>query len=151
MGGRGSSSHAPGLVFQANGSKTMTELATYTVDKLGSLEVDGRACFLPVGGLEVATTPDRLRDLHRRLGWLTSWGVEAAVVSAKRCAELFPMLDADRVLAGLHTPTDGIAKAVLAIETQGRRAVERGARFIGECEVTGVVTADGAVSGVTTS
>ena len=29
----GSSSHAPGLVFQANGSKTMTEFARYTVEK----------------------------------------------------------------------------------------------------------------------
>src|SRR5919201_881409 len=30
----GSSSHAPGLVFQTNPSKTMTELARYTVAKL---------------------------------------------------------------------------------------------------------------------
>ena len=30
----GSTSHAPGLVFQTNPSKTMTEFASYTVDKL---------------------------------------------------------------------------------------------------------------------
>lgn len=53
----GSSSHAPGLVFQTNPSKTMTELARYTVEKLCSLDVDGQPCFLQVGGLEVATTP----------------------------------------------------------------------------------------------
>src|ERR1700712_4308046 len=55
----GSTSHAPGLVFQASGAKVMTELARYTVDKLMGLEVDGEPCFLQVGGLEVATTPER--------------------------------------------------------------------------------------------
>ena len=34
----GSSSHAPGLVFQTNPSKTMTEFARYTVEKFCSLE-----------------------------------------------------------------------------------------------------------------
>ena len=56
----GSSSHAPGLVFQTNPSKTMTEFATYTVEKFLSLDVDGQWCFNQVGGLEVATTEQRL-------------------------------------------------------------------------------------------
>ena len=34
----GSTSHAPGLVFQTNPSKTMTAFAKYTVEKFGSLE-----------------------------------------------------------------------------------------------------------------
>jgi len=47
----GSSSHAPGLVFQTNPSKTMAGFATYTAQKMGELGV-----FSAVGGLEVATT-----------------------------------------------------------------------------------------------
>src|SRR5690606_33042206 len=46
----GSTSHAPGLVFQTNASKAMTEFASYTVDKLLSLDVDGAWCFNQVGG-----------------------------------------------------------------------------------------------------
>ncbi len=146
----GSSSHAPGLVFQANGSKTMTEFATYTIEKLCSLEVDGQPCFLQVGGLEVATTPDRLRDLHRRHGWLSSWGVDARILTPQECLAQHPLLDQDQVLGGLLVGTDGLAKAVLAIEAQGVRATERGARFVAECEVLDVVTADGTVTGVAT-
>src|SRR5690242_5391954 len=71
----GSTSHAPGLVFQTNASKTMTEFASYTVDKLLSLSDNGTSCFNQVGGLEVATTPERLADLKRKLGYATSWGV----------------------------------------------------------------------------
>ena len=52
----GSTSHAPGLVFQTNPSKTMTLFAKYTVEKLQSLKKDGQNCFNQLGGLEIATT-----------------------------------------------------------------------------------------------
>jgi glycine cleavage system aminomethyltransferase T/glycine/D-amino acid oxidase-like deaminating enzyme len=138
-------------VFQANGSKTMTEFATYTVEKLCSLDLDGQPCFLQVGGLEVATTAERMQDLHRRHGWLASWGVESQVLSTDECLEHYPILDRDRVLGGLLIPTDGLAKAVRGIEAQGRRAISRGATFVDECEVLDVVTDAGVVTGVSTS
>ena len=47
----------------------MTQFATYTINKLSGLDLDGAWCFNEVGGLEVATTPERLTDLHRRRGW----------------------------------------------------------------------------------
>src|SRR6058998_1271242 len=45
----GSTSHAPGLVFRTNPSKTVTELADYTVRKYSALDVDGARCFDAVG------------------------------------------------------------------------------------------------------
>ncbi|MEU6912588.1 GcvT family protein [Streptomyces olindensis] len=146
----GSTSHAPGLVFQTNSSKTMTELARYTVEKFCSLDVDGKPCFLQVGGLEVATTPERLTELHRRHGWITAWGIESRILTADECVEKHPLLDRDKVLGGLHVPTDGLAKAVLAVEAQIRRATERGVRFLARHEVLDVLTADGEVTGVRT-
>ena len=136
----GSSSHAPGLVFQTNGSRTMTQLASYTVAKLGALSHEGEPCFLPVGGLEVATTPERLRELHRRAGWATASGVEASVVSPAECAALFPLLAQDAVLGGLHVPSDGIAKAVRAVNAQLRSAARRGVRVVDRCEVLSITT-----------
>ncbi|MEV4311444.1 FAD-dependent oxidoreductase [Actinocrispum sp. NPDC049592] len=141
----GSSSHAPGLVFQCNGSKTMTELARYTVEKLVSLDA-----FLQVGGLEVATTPARLQELHRRHGWLTSWGVEGRVLSPQETHELYPLLGEDTVLGGLHVPTDGLAKAVKAVEVQLRRAQERGVTLMDRTEVLDIKTEGDQVTGVVT-
>ncbi|MFC8675678.1 FAD-dependent oxidoreductase [Streptomyces griseorubiginosus] len=146
----GSSSHAPGLVFQANPSKTMTELARYTVEKLCSLDVDGQPCFLQVGGLEVATTPERVTELHRRHGWLTAWGVDSRILTADECVEKHPLVNRDRVLAGLHIPTDGLAKAVLAVEAQIRRATERGVTFLARHEVLDILRTEGEVTGVRT-
>ncbi|NUS81435.1 MAG: GcvT family protein [Streptomyces sp.] len=146
----GSTSHAPGLVFQTNPSKTMTELARYTVEKLCSLEVAGQPCFLQVGGLEIATTPERLTELRRRHGWATSWCVEARLIGPDECVELHPLVDRERVLGGLLIPTDGLAKAVLAVEAQLKAAQERGVRTLGRHEVLDIREEDGRVSAVVT-
>ena len=149
----GSTSHAPGLVFQTNASRTMSRFASYTVEKflgLGGAPGDGDCCFNQVGGLEVATTPERLADLHRKQGWATSWGVPAEVVDVEECARLHPLLDRDRVLGGLHTPTDGLAKASRAVTALIRRAEGRGAVFHGSVRVTGVLQHGGRVTGVAT-
>jgi dimethylglycine oxidase len=50
----GSSSHAPGVVFQTNDAKVMSDFARYTVAKFRSLTWQGGSCYLPVGGLEIA-------------------------------------------------------------------------------------------------
>lgn len=146
----GSTSHAPGLVFQTNSAKTMTEFARYTVAKFMSLDVDGAWCFNQVGGLEVATTPERLAELHRRQGWGTSWGIEAAVLSPEECVRLHPLVDPDRILGGLHVPTDGLAKASRAVVALARRAGARGARFQGSTRVVGIEQAGGQVTGIRT-
>ncbi|MGV9627157.1 GcvT family protein [Streptomyces sp. NPDC003487] len=146
----GSSSHAPGLVFQTNASKTMTELARYTVEKFSSLEVDGKPCFLQVGGLEVATSPERLAEIQRRHGWLASWGIDSRLLNADECVERHPLVDRDKILGGLFVPTDGLAKAVLAVEAQIRRATERGVRFLARHEVLDIRQGEGRVTGVVT-
>ncbi|MCP9210631.1 GcvT family protein [Streptomyces sp. NEAU-Y11] len=146
----GSTSHAPGLVFQTSPSKTLTDFAAYTVAKFSALEVDGLPCFNPVGGLEIATSEERWADLHRKAGLAASWGVRAELLSPERCAELWPLLDRERILGGLHTPDDGLARALLASRAQVERATGRGARFLDRHTVTGIEQEDGRVTGVIT-
>lgn len=146
----GSTSHAPGLVFQTSPSKTLTEFAAYTVQKFRSLDVDGLSCFNPVGGLEIATTEARWADLHRKAGLAASWGVRGELIGPQQCKRLWPMLDETTLHGGFHTPDDGLARAVLACRAQIARAESRGARFLERHTVTGIERADGRVTGVTT-
>ena len=147
----GSTSHAPGLVFQTNPSKTMSAFARYTVEKFGALEHPDGWAFNPVGGLEVATTPERWADLHRKAGWAAAWGIEGRLLTAAECVEKHPLLDRDRILGGFHTPTDGLAKAVRAAEVQARQAIARGATFRPHTEVLGIIEKGGRVTGVHTT
>ena len=146
----GSTSHAPGLMFQTNPSKTMTDLAKYSVERYMELEVDGQPCGYEVGGIEIAETPERLTDLKRKHGLAASWGLESHLISPEECAQKIPLLDPKKIRGGFFVPSDGIAKGVRACEAMGRLAQERGAKFHGETEVTGIEVKDGRVRAVET-
>ena len=146
----GSTSHAPGLVFQTNPSKTMTLFAKYTVEKLLGLVEDGQSCFNQVGGLEVATTPERVEELKRKQGWATSWGVETRLIDADECVQLYPLLDREIVLAGLHIPSDGLALAARCVQILIKRTQAAGVTYLASTPVTGIETESGRVTGVQT-
>lgn len=146
----GSTSHAPGLVFQPNASKTMTQFAKYTVSKLLSIEEDGQSCFSQVGGLEIATTPERLQELKRKLGYASSWGIEARLISSEECLSLYPLLDRESVLGGLHIPSDGLALAARATQLLIKRTQKAGVRYLESTPVTGIRQSENRVTGVET-
>jgi dimethylglycine oxidase len=139
----GSTSHAPGLVFQTNPSKSMTLFAKYTMEKLLSME-----CFNQVGGLEVATTPARLAELKRKHGYATSWGIEARLIDAAECLQVYPLLDPEVVLGGLHIPSDGLALAARATQLLIERTRKAGVTYLESTPVTGIEQSDGRVTGV---
>ena len=147
----GSTSHAPGLVFQTAGHPTMTRLARATAAKYAALRVAGRACFHRVGGLEVATTRERLADLHRRHGWATAAGIDSHLLEPAECAGLHPLIERDAVLGGLHVPSDGLAVPLGAAEAQAAAAAARGAEFRHGVRVTGIDTTGGRVRAVETT
>lgn len=139
----GSTSHAPGNVFQTNASKTMTKLAHYTVQKLLSLD-----CFNSVGSLEVATTPARLEDLKRKHGYASSWGIESRLLSKADCIAKYPLLNPNLVLGGFHVTSDGIALATRATQLLIERTQKAGVRYLESTPVTGIEQIDRRVTGV---
>ena len=146
----GSTSHAPGLVFQVNASKTMTSFARYTVDLWTRLELDGAPCAKAVGSLEVAWTPERLADLKRKAGYGLSWGVDAHLLSPNEARDRIPMLS-DRILGALYVPSDVHTKATRPAEAMARAAERNGATFHGHVKVTGFEIAQGRIRGVRTT
>ena len=145
----GSTSHAPGLVFQTNFSKTMTDLSGNTVALYNTLSLAGQPCFYPVGSFEVAYTRERLEDLKRKLGAARAWNLEAHLISPEEAGARLPLLDARRIHGAYYVPSDGIAKSVRACEAMAR-ASEPGATFHGRTTVTGIKVANGRIRGVDT-
>ncbi|KAK2011645.1 FAD dependent oxidoreductase [Colletotrichum eremochloae] len=141
----GSTSHAPGLVFQTTGSKMLSSFAKYTVQKLLSM-----GCFNQVGGLEVAETPERLEELKRKHGYASSWGIQAHLLTADECKALYPLLSTEVVLGGLHIPTDGLALAANAVQLLIERTRKAGVRYLEHTPVVGIAQSGGRVTGVET-
>ena len=95
----GSSSHAPGLAFQTNGSRMMCRIAQESVALYATLDVDGEPAWYGVGGIEVATSEARMRELKRRLGFARSYGLEGAeLLTPAETAEKIPLLDPSTIL-----------------------------------------------------
>ena len=146
----GSTSHAPGLVQKVTGNKTLAAMADQTINKLLSIEHEDGPGFYQVGSLEIATTPERLKELHRRTAWLHAYGYEAEVISPERAGELHPVLDPTKILGAIYCPTDGIAKAVRSVQALQRIAESRGAIFKDRTEVISIEQEAGQVTGVMT-
>ena len=87
----GSTSHAPGGVFQTNPSRMMCKFAQYTVDLLRSLSYEGKPAYHTVGGIEVSKTKERHEDLYRKLGIAHSYGLtDAKIISPDEVLKMSP-------------------------------------------------------------
>ena len=146
----GSTSHAPGLVFQINPSKTMASFASYTVDLWRSLLLDGEPCAKSVGSLEAAWTQERLTDLKRKAGFGMSWGVEAHLLGPSEARNLIPMLS-DRIKGALYVPSDIQTKATRPAEAMARYAEQNGTALFSNVEVTGFGIEKGRIEAVRTT
>ncbi|MFL5803773.1 MAG: NAD(P)/FAD-dependent oxidoreductase, partial [Roseiflexaceae bacterium] len=118
----GSSSHAPGLVFQTNAAKAMCELAQRTVQLYSELDLDGQPCFYSVGSMELAYTPERWQDLKRKRGFAMSWGLAAELIDPAEARRKLPLLDDTKIHGAYFVHSDGIARAVRAGEALARAA-----------------------------
>jgi glycine cleavage system aminomethyltransferase T/glycine/D-amino acid oxidase-like deaminating enzyme len=147
----GSSSHAPGLVFQTNGSRTMCRIAQDTVALYDGLDLDGEPGWYGVGSLEVATTPERVEELKRRQGFARSYGIEGTeLLTPTEAAARLPLLNVGHILGAYHVPSDGIAKAVRIVTALARKAEVKGVAIEGGVTVTGFDTSGGRVHAVET-
>ncbi len=150
----GSTSHAPGLVFQVNPARTVSKLAQDTVrtyEMLNEGEPASDPIWYGVGSFEVATTPERLSELRRREGYARSWDLPARVIDPDEAVRLVPLLNRERVLGALHVPSDGVVRAWRAAGKLAGLAERRGATFHGNTAVTGVRIEGGRVTAVETT
>lgn len=142
----GSTSHAPGLVFQTGGGKLMSKMASYTRDLYSDLD-----SFRTCGGIEVAYTEERWDFLKRKRELGRSFGVEdGRLLSPDEVEEKVPQINADVIHGGYYVPSDGKADAVDASAAMAERARDEGVEFYGETKVTDLDVEDGRIRAVDT-
>ncbi len=147
----GSTSHAPGITFGTNPSRTMQKMAHYTTRLLNGLQYNGEQVWYPVGTLEVATTDARLNELWRRHGHATSYDVDSEIIGPARVQELSPLIDTRKVRGALHRPTDGNAKAWKAAGALAQKAMATGgATFFGQTKAVDFELEGGRIRAVLT-
>ncbi|SOC14816.1 GcvT family protein [Rhodobacter maris] len=146
----GTTWHAAGLIGQLRASQNMTRLAKYSADLYGRLEAEtGLATGLRrCGSITVALSEERREEILRQAALARAFGVEVNELSPAEVLAMYPHLNIESVVAGVHLPGDGQAdpgNIALALAKGARMA---GARIIEQVKVTKVTTADGRVTGV---
>ena len=140
----GSSVHAPGIMFQTSPSKIQTKAAYYTSRLLSDAGV-----YDEVGGIEVARSEDRMDFLERRVENATAYGLpDPQLLSPEEVTEHLPLVDEDEILGGYYSPTDGRVDGIGALQWYMEQTP---ATFVGDTEVTDIVTADGEVQAIETN
>ncbi|WP_425490744.1 GcvT family protein [Haloprofundus salilacus] len=148
----GSSSHAPGIMFQTAEEKVLTKFAMYSRELYSQFEdEDGKPLYNQVGGIEVARSDERMDFLQRRVEWGKSWGLpNPQLLSPEEVEEKLPLVDSDVIKGGYYSPTDGQVSGVKACAALAEAAMEQGATFIPHTRTKNVSVEDGEVRSVVT-
>ena len=105
----GSTWHAAGGFHTLNADTNMAALQGYTIGLYEELEkLSGQSCGLHhVGGITLATTPERMDHLTAERAKHRYMGLETELVSPDEIRALSPIINTDGVIGGLYDPLDG--------------------------------------------
>jgi dimethylglycine dehydrogenase len=136
----GSTWHAAGLCTQFTPSVNLTKLLKYSLDLYETLEAEtGQAVSLHRNGsLLLATSPDKVDELHYRRSVARAAGLEVEIVSSAEAKELFPLLEEEGIEAAAFIPSDGYVDPSGVTHALAAGARSRGARFVRHTRVTGL-------------
>jgi glycine cleavage system aminomethyltransferase T/glycine/D-amino acid oxidase-like deaminating enzyme len=148
----GTTWHAAGLVGQLRQSMNMTKLARYTAELYRGLEAEtGQATgFRQCGSISLATTAGRMEELKRNASMAKVFGLEVNVVGPGEIHALYPLVNLEDVIGGIHIPSDGYANAVDITQALAKGARTGGAQIFQDLKVTAIHHDGRRVSGVQT-
>ncbi|MED7925335.1 FAD-dependent oxidoreductase [Nonomuraea sp. LP-02] len=142
----GSTFHSAGLVGQLRADPTLTRMNQYSVELYRTLDAGWTEC----GGIKLASTPERMEEIRRQIGWARASGLPLEEISVAEAVELFPLMDPEGVVGAAYLPTDGQIDPSQLCYALAAGAREGGARIRTGVRVLGVRTAGGRVTGVVT-
>lgn len=146
----GTTWHSAGFVGQLRSTVTQTRMIMYSAGLYPELrELTGLdPGWHGVGGLRLATTPERLEELVRQAGAAETYGLDLEMLDRRGTSDRLPLLEVGDVLGSLWLPGDGWldpARLGRAL-AEGARAL--GVKIVTGAEVTGVDVRDGQVRAV---
>jgi len=147
----GTTWHAAGLIGQLRASQNMTRLAKYSADLYVKLEAEtGIGTGMKQNGsMTVALTEERKQEIYRQASLARAFNIDVREISPEEAKAMYPHLNIGDVKAAVHLPLDGQCDPANIAMALAKGARQNGATVIEGVKVTGVITKDGRVTGVT--
>ena len=149
----GSTWHSAGLVGQLRSDANLTRMMYYSTDLYRQLkeETGVDTGWREVGGLRLASSPERMEDIKRTVGMARSFGMPMELLSPQEAYDLFPLMSLDGVVGAAYTPNDGVIDPTGLTNALAAGAKNRGAKFYQDTDVEQIVLKNGQVSEVVTN
>ncbi len=148
----GSTWHSAGLVGQLRSDANLTRMMFYSTDLYRQLKdetgVDPE--WHEVGGIRLASSPERMEDLKRLVGMARSFGMQMELISPQEAKRMFPLMNTEGVLGAAYTPTDGIIDPSGLTQALAAGAKMRGAQIFQNTNVEAIKLKNGRVDEVVT-
>ncbi len=148
----GTTWHSAGFIGQLRSSISQTRMIMYSTELYERLE--GETGMDPgwrgVGGLRIATTPERVEELRRQESAAATYGLQLDLLSPEETRERLPLLAVDDVLAAAWLPGDGYVDPEPLARALAAGAEAKGVRFHTGVLVTGFERDGDRITGVVT-
>ena len=149
----GTTWHAAGLMTTyGSGSETTLGIRKHSMELYKRLEQETgqQTGFNPCGFIELAADDDRLEEYRRITAFNRLHGNDIQELSPTEVGELFPFADVSNIRAGFYAEHDGRINPVDVTMALAKGARMKGAKIYQNTPVRGVLTRNGAVTGVRT-
>lgn len=149
----GTSWHSLGVVGLLRAGPTLTRLAQETARLLPELEREtGKSTgYAARGSVNVTSDPARMTQFRRVADVGGSVGLEVHEIDAAEAKRLWPLMDSDGLIGGIHLPTEGQCNPMDLTQALVTGARNGGARIVENVAVTDLDLREGRVVAVETS
>jgi len=148
----GTTWHAAGLVGQLGASATITKLRKYSLNLYKELEKKtGLSTGLKQNGaITVASSKERMEELLRQATAAQLFDVNVEVLDKQKTKELYPVINDEDVVGGVHMPEDGQADPVGVTNVLAKAAKMEGVQIFEKTPVNKILVKNKKIIGVET-
>ena len=147
----GSTFHSAGLVGQLRADPTLTLMNMHSVDLYRKLQAtDTPPSWRECGSIKLASTPERMQEIRRQIGWAKSFGLDLHEISPQQAQDLFPLIDLEGVVGACYMASDGQVDPSQLAMALAAGARKNGVQIFTHTRVLEIKTTNGRVSSVVT-
>ena len=148
----GSTFHSAGLVGQLRADPTLTKMNMHSVALYRDLErSDTPPGWRECGSIKLASSPERMEEIRRQIGWARTFGLDLHEISPKEAQERFPLIALDGVVGACIMESDGQVDPSQLSYALASGARKKGVKTYTHTRVLSIKTEKGRVVGVETN
>ena len=147
----GSTFHSAGMVGQLRADPTLTRMNMHSANLYRELQnSDTPPSWVECGSIKIASTPERMEEIRRQIGWAKTFGLDLHEITPKEVQERIPYINLEGVVGACIMTTDGQVDPSQLALSMAAGARKAGIQIHTFTRVLAINTKDGRVTSVET-